>query len=285
MDLDHNYFLNGILPDLNYRFSLASAGSIAEEIGLRNSSSEQVTALVGEAILGAFFLSLHNTKSINRTIGLHLEGNGPAERVIGFAGSDGGVRGHSSQPHATWDGLSETGKGSGIMMVNVFENYGEKVYQSAIDMRAVPLNQNIEEYSGKSDQIQHFCKIQSRFDTERSELYGYSFIALPGATADQTDRLLNILQNKEPSELFMSEKQAGQALKTGPFESIQTMKSGFFFFRCECNRKKVESLLVSLGRSSVEDIIETEGNVEITCEFCHKQYVFDRTDVSFLFKE
>lgn len=54
-------------------------------------------------------------------------------------------------------------------------------------------------------------------------------------------------------------------------------------FECSCARVRVGSMLVSLGRTEVDGIIEEQGRVEIGCDFCGKKYHFDPVDVGELF--
>ena len=54
-------------------------------------------------------------------------------------------------------------------------------------------------------------------------------------------------------------------------------------FECSCARTRVGSMLVSLGRTEVDSIIEEQGRVEIGCDFCGRKYHFDPVDVGELF--
>ncbi len=42
-------------------------------------------------------------------------------------------------------------------------------------------------------------------------------------------------------------------------------------------------MLLTLGKAEVIDIIEQEGEVAVTCEFCNAQYSFDRIDIEQVF--
>jgi molecular chaperone Hsp33 len=44
-------------------------------------------------------------------------------------------------------------------------------------------------------------------------------------------------------------------------------------------------MLFSLGKAEVKDIIEQEGEVAVTCEFCNECYCFDLIDIEQLFLE
>jgi len=42
-------------------------------------------------------------------------------------------------------------------------------------------------------------------------------------------------------------------------------------------------MLVTLGKEEALSIIETQGNIEVGCEFCNKKYVFTKEDAQRLF--
>lgn len=54
-------------------------------------------------------------------------------------------------------------------------------------------------------------------------------------------------------------------------------------YKCLCSREYIEKLLISLGKEETEDIIAKEGEIRVKCEFCEKEYVFDKDDVEKLF--
>lgn len=54
-------------------------------------------------------------------------------------------------------------------------------------------------------------------------------------------------------------------------------------YKCLCSREYIESVLVSLGKAEINDIIEKEGCVKVGCQFCNKEYVFDKSDAEKLF--
>ncbi len=55
-------------------------------------------------------------------------------------------------------------------------------------------------------------------------------------------------------------------------------------YKCLCSREYIESVLISLGKAELDDIIEKEGAVKVGCQFCNKEYVFNTDDVEKLFK-
>lgn len=54
-------------------------------------------------------------------------------------------------------------------------------------------------------------------------------------------------------------------------------------YKCNCNKDKIERTVLSLGREEAFDILNTEGKLELVCQFCGKKYDFDKTMLEELF--
>lgn len=54
-------------------------------------------------------------------------------------------------------------------------------------------------------------------------------------------------------------------------------------YKCLCSREYIESVLVSLGKKEIDDIIAEKGEVEVSCQFCDKVYRFTKEDAGKLF--
>ena len=50
-------------------------------------------------------------------------------------------------------------------------------------------------------------------------------------------------------------------------------------YECDCSKERMEEGLASLGKKEIEDIINTEGEAETLCHFCHKKYKFTKEDL------
>ena len=51
-------------------------------------------------------------------------------------------------------------------------------------------------------------------------------------------------------------------------------------YHCECSRDKIEAVIISLGRSEIESIIEEDGQAEVVCHFCNTKYKFGKEDLT-----
>ena len=57
-----------------------------------------------------------------------------------------------------------------------------------------------------------------------------------------------------------------------------------FRYKCDCSQKKIDDLLIGLGRKEIEDILDNQDKIEIKCEFCNKNYVYGREEAIRLFE-
>ena len=55
-------------------------------------------------------------------------------------------------------------------------------------------------------------------------------------------------------------------------------------YKCNCSRSYIKKILITMGKSELESIIEENGKVEVNCQFCEKNYTFNKEDVQKLFK-
>ena len=282
----------GILPERNFRFALARISSVAREIADMHSARPRVAALMGESILGSFFLALHSHKEDDLTVSVQMECRGPVKRLISFASSYGAVRALPGKPDAEWSGDLYAGKGSGIMNVNRWRENNNKVYSSSVEMRDKGIDRNLEEFVARSEQIQGFVGLESSLSEEKLEqVSGYFFWAMPGATADDVDQILELTKGKDArpivDELLGIDSGGGRLRTPGEtaVESVKVLRTGSFYFQCKCDVKKIENMLFLLGRDEVNDILHTEGFVAVSCEFCKKRYEFNREQTTRLFQE
>ncbi len=54
-------------------------------------------------------------------------------------------------------------------------------------------------------------------------------------------------------------------------------------FFCPCSRDKVANMLRMLGSEEVDSILEEQGQVKVTCDYCTRRYVFDKVDCAEVF--
>ena len=56
-------------------------------------------------------------------------------------------------------------------------------------------------------------------------------------------------------------------------------------FVCDCNKEKVEQVLLSIGEKELTSLYEEDKPVELCCQFCGKKYEFSKEEIGKLIKE
>jgi molecular chaperone Hsp33 len=68
-------------------------------------------------------------------------------------------------------------------------------------------------------------------------------------------------------------------------DPLRLFEAKSWAFKCSCNRNKTLDALLTVGRSGLEETLNEEGQILITCEFCHQQYRYDDADIKQLFEQ
>lgn len=124
-------------------------------------------------------------------------------------------------------------------------------------------------YFAQSEQI--FVDFKIEIDAEKDYLRAVFYEALPDTTGEALDF---VLENIEKSILIQKElfDKEGQPLSEDKID-----------FKCLCNTRQIEKVLISIGKKECEEIIKERGNVEVVCHFCKSKYIFDKKAIDELF--
>lgn len=56
-------------------------------------------------------------------------------------------------------------------------------------------------------------------------------------------------------------------------------------FKCGCTKKKTRDAILTLGKEEAESVLAENNHIIVTCEFCNKEYIFDKVDVAKIFAD
>lgn len=274
-----DFFVRGILPAFQYRYFLAISREAVTEIWRRHNMAPGPALLTGEAAVAAFLLASRGTKGAQQVVGLHFECSGPVDRLMAFGTHDGGIRGYVGQPRAEWEGSLMDGKGVGMLTVNRFQDFSTKIYSSTVEFRHQSIARNIEEFIGRSEQVQVFLFLGPFSTGQGTGIYGLLLEAMPGADADKTDALLEWVQSHQLDARLSS----GESID--PLPDAEELLRGEIKHFCDCSQSKIEGVLFNMGKEDALAILAEHGCIEVTCEFCMEKYVVDGSDVERIFLE
>lgn len=56
-------------------------------------------------------------------------------------------------------------------------------------------------------------------------------------------------------------------------------------FACSCHRERVGKMILNLGQMDAEQLLQEQGRIEVSCEFCGQHYHFDAVDTAQVFTD
>jgi molecular chaperone Hsp33 len=115
-------------------------------------------------------------------------------------------------------------------------------------------------------------KIQAKISQEELLDDWQRFFMLVNTVKDQ--EMLNTSPQVLMQRLFSEEAN---------HQHVMAFEARHVHFSCQCSRKRVGNMLLMLGHAEILGILEEQGRVETTCDFCGKVYEFDPVDCEQLF--
>jgi molecular chaperone Hsp33 len=204
------------------------------------------------------------------------------------ADADGAVRGCAGNPTAEaepldgrWNVPGILGR-AGFLTVTKDIGMGGEPYHGMIQLRSSEIGDDLAYYLTESEQTPSAVGLGAGLDGDGRIAYcgGFLVQALPKTGDSELDAvmasiaalppMIDMLQSGGPEALI------GQIFGDIPYTLLESRD---LFFRCGCNREKVERALLSFDAEELQDMIEKDGGAEVTCEFCRQTYSFDASDL------
>lgn len=142
-----------------------------------------------------------------------------------------------------------------------------------------------EEYYIVSEQLPTYIKTDVAFN-EKGELtssVGLFLQPLPEASFEAKANAVN--KALAVDNLAESIREEGLLEWTNDNFSVGEITTLSPRYKCNCSRKYIEGVILSMKKEELYDIIDKEGKVNVHCHYCNTDYDFTREDIDKLFAE
>lgn len=255
---------------------------------LRHSSrADFATALLGEFLAASVLLSA--TLKFKGRLVLQAKSDGLVPLIMAECDSKMNYRGIiktteeclRSEPPGFTQMLEK-----GTLAITIEPDKGER-YQGIVPIQGSRLSSCIEHYFYQSEQLNTRLFLVASAQRARGLLLQQlpaQIVIDPEERDAQWQHLSFLAETLKPEELL--ELPCVDLLyRLYHQDDLRLLEQKSARFLCACNRQRVASMLLSLGREALDSILEDEGKIEVDCEFCHQQYCFLHGDVAALFGE
>ena len=280
--------IRGNSTDGSIRVFTAITTDVVNEAHRIHQTSATVSAALGRLLTAGAILG-SQLKREQDSLTLQINGDGPVGMMTVVSNARSEVRGYVSNPIAD---LPPNSKGkldvSGIIgqgFLCVIRDLDLKEpYIGRTPLISGEIAEDLTKYYAKSEQIPTAIALGVLVDTDLSvkAAGGYMIQLMPEATDETADRLTEIVENLPPvTDMIMNNMSAEDIAfaVTDGFDMVLELNSPSPEYKCNCSRDRMERALISLGKKELSDIIEEQGNAEMTCRFCDNVYEFSKDEL------
>lgn len=258
--------------------------------------THQLTPLTSAAlgrVLTATAIMGQMLKNEESRLTLQLKGDGPIAAVLATGNGKGQVKGYIGNPNVdlplNYKGKLPVGEGIGQGTLTVIMDLGlREPYVGKVKLINGEVAEDLTHYFSASEQVPSAVSLGVLVDRDRSIKASGGFIIqlLPDCPEDVIQSLENRLTTIPSITQLLSEGKSPEdilSMVLQDFEIEFSEKKRVAYF-CDCNRERLEEVLISLGEKELKDIIEQEGQAELQCHFCNDKYHFSKEELEELLK-
>lgn len=287
-----DYLVRIVTKSENIRALACVTTGLVNEACRRHGTYPTASAALGRALTGGALLGA--LLKTGQRVGLRFEGNGPLRKILVEADSNGAVRGyvavpevHMVNPEGKLDVAGALGRAG---LLTVTKDLGLKEpYHGTVILYTSEIAEDIAYYLTDSEQVPSAVGLGVFVETDNSVSAAGGFLiqSLPPADDRVVDMLMERIGRMPPITRFLLDGGTPETLLESLFTDIPfvTLEKREPAFVCTCSRQKIEKVLISLGPDELRDIIENEGESEVTCEYCRKLYHFTRQELERMLAE
>lgn len=171
---------------------------------------------------------------------------------------------------------------SGQMVITINQHNQTNSYQSMVPLQSTSMSENLMNYFAQSEQI------STRVWLAVNDLAAAGMLLqlMPGQDTTQREQFweyaVQLGQTVSEEELLTLDNQT-LLYRLYHETEVRTFEPRPTQFQCRCNADKMKQVLQVLGEKEAQSLLEEQGKIDIRCDFCNKEYLFDAIDVAVLF--
>ena len=264
------------------KISVIEGRDIVERARQIHRLSPTASAALGRTLCAASILG-DLMKEEDASVTLRINGGGPLGSVVAVSDCEGNVRGYADVPGCDLplrpDGKLDVGGAVGKNgLLTVSRDIGLKEpYIGSVALVSGEIAEDLTQYFVESEQVPAAAGLGVLVDTDRTIRAAGGFLVqlMPGAPEEliarlednifYMDALTTILAEDGPEAVLR------QVMKGLEPRIVETHPADY---RCTCSRERISAALRTIGIEAITELAAEEKNIEVTCQFCGKNYSF-----------
>lgn len=277
-----DYIVRATAANAQIRAFAATTKDLVEKARINHNTCPTVTAAMGRLLTAGSMMG-SMMKGEKDLLTLQIRGDGPVRGLTVTADSTGNVKGYPTVTQvnlpANANGKLDVGGAVGKGIVSVIKDMGMKepyVGQTAIQTGEIA--EDLTYYFAYSEQTPSSVGLGVLMTKENTVKQAGGFIiqVMPFVEDETLAILEENLKKIAPVTTMLDQGMTPEMI-------LETVLSGFeveitekkeVAFVCNCDRNRVEKVLISLGRKELESMIQDNEPITLHCQFCHQAYTY-----------
>lgn len=288
-----NYIVRAVAAEKNIRVFVAVTTNLVEKARQIHDTTPVATAALGRTLTVTGMMGIM-LKGERDKLSVQFKGDGPIKQILAVSDVEGNVKGYVANPYVELplraDGKLDVGGAIGKGKIVVIKDLGlKKPYIGQLDLVSGEIAEDVTSYFAYSEQQPSAVALGVLVDRDATVKAAGGFIiqVLPGADEEIIEKLENKIDSLPPITKIMEMEEDGEKI-------LEMILDGFDFeildkkeikLSCDCSVERLEQVLISVGEKDLREIIEEDGQAELTCHFCNKKYHFNKDHLEKLLKE
>lgn len=264
-----------------------------QQVQSRRTYPAVVSAIMGEMMAAAALLSA-NLK-FDGTIIMQIHGDGPVQLLV--AECDAALRlrataklredAELSEQAGLQELVNANGEGRFAITLDPTDKQpGQQAYQGIVALEGESVATVIENYMMRSEQLDTCLWLAADDKVARGlllqKLPDDGGKITPLVDTDVWNRTVTLASTLNQQELLGTDIMT-LLQRLYWEETVRVFDPRHPTFHCGCSREKVGNMLKMLGREEIDSALADLGKLDINCDFCGQDYLFDPVDCMQLF--
>jgi len=242
-------------------------------------------AVMGELMAAAVLLAA--TLKLRGSLILQIQGQGPVSLLVVECDGELNVRATAKwRGDLAHDSFAQM-VGNGRFVITLDPRDGGQTYQGIVALEGSSVAEILQNYMQRSEQLE--TRLWLAADAQGAAGILIQKLPQEGGQAAMVDededmwQRVNMLTGTIRRDELLGLPAEELVRRLYSEEDVRLFEEQRVMFRCSCSRERVVRMLKMIGLDEVRSILAEQGKVEVHCEFCNHQYVFDRVDAEQVF--
>ena len=272
----------------------ANTTHLVEKARITHDLSPVAVAALGRTLTIASIMA-SNMKNEEDKLTVQIKGNGSLGGIVVVANKSPKLKGYVQNPLVDMplnsNGKLDVGGAVGkVGYLNIIKDIGLKdPYIGMVPLATGEIAEDFTNYFATSEQTNTAVALGVLVDSNGvKKSGGYIVTPMPDATEDDLFILENRIKEAKPISKMLDENMTLEEIAkdiTGDV-NVKIIEDNIVpIYECDCSKEKIERGLIAIGKKELQDIINTEKNINTVCHFCNKEYNFTKEELEKLLQD